>query len=135
MAEIMDREIHTRRWLGSFHTAELAAMEYDRWQVHYHGAAARLNFPFDTRLVHLVPPEPRVVSSAMAREDREAWERLEAKAADEAYMQELCRQHPELVEAERAIFASAEGGKVIALSSNDEVKGGKDGGAEGGATS
>ena len=41
----------------------------------------------------------------MAREDREAWERLEAETADEAYMQELCRQHPELVEAERAIFA------------------------------
>ena len=132
VAEITDRETHTRRWLGSFHTAELAAMEYDRWQVRYHGAAARLNFPFGTRPVHLVPPEPGVVSSAMAREDREAWERLEAEAADEAYMQELRRQHPELVEAERAIFASAEGGEVIALSSDDEVEGGEDGGAEGG---
>ena len=30
VAEITDRETHTRRWLGSFHTAELAAMEYDR---------------------------------------------------------------------------------------------------------
>ena len=106
-------------------------MEYDRWQVRYHGAAARLNFPFGTRPVHLVPPEPGVVSSAMAREDREAWERLEAEAADEAYMQELRRQHPELVEAERAIFAGAEGGEVIALSSDDEVEGGGDGGAEG----
>lgn len=67
----------------------------------------------------------------MAREDREAWERLEAEAADEAYMQELRRQHPELVEAERAIFAGAEGGEVIALSSDDEVEGGGDGGAEG----
>ena len=38
VAEITDRETHTRRWLGSFHTAELAAMEYDRWQVRYHGA-------------------------------------------------------------------------------------------------
>ena len=107
-------------------------MEYDRWQVRYHGAAARLNFPFGTRPVHLVPPEPGVVSSAMAREDREAWERLEAEAADEAYMQELRRQHPELVEAERAIFAGAKGGEVIALSSDDEVEGGEDGGAEGG---
>ena len=106
-------------------------MEYDRWQVRYHGAAARLNFPFGTRPVDLVPPEPGVVSSAMAREDREAWERLEAEAADEAYMQELRRQHPELVEAERAIFAGAEGGEVIALSSDDEVEGGGDGGAEG----
>ena len=60
----------------------------------------------------------------MAWEDREAWERLEAEAADEAYIQELRRQHPELVEAEQAIFAGAESGKVIALSSDDEVEGG-----------
>ena len=66
-------------------------MEYDRWQVRYHGAAARLNFPLGTRPVHLILLEPGVVSSAMAREDREAWERLEAEAADEAYMQELRR--------------------------------------------
>ena len=68
----------------------------------------------------------------MAREDREAWERLEAEATDEAYMQELLRQHPELMEAERAIFAGAEGGEVIAISSDDEVKGGEDNGTEGG---
>ena len=101
VAEITDQETHTCRWLGSFHTAELAAMEYDRWQVRYHGATARLSFPFGTRLVHLVPPEPGVVSSSMAGEDRKAWERLDA------YMQELRRQHPELVEAEWAIFAGA----------------------------
>ena len=59
-------------------------MEYDRWQVHYHGAAARLNFPFGRPPVHLVPPEPGVVSSAMAREDRKAWERLEDEATNEA---------------------------------------------------
>ena len=68
---------------------------------------------------------------AMAREDREAWERLEAEVADEAYMQELRRRHPELVEAEREIFAGAEGGEVSALSSDDEVEGGEDGGAKG----
>ena len=68
----------------------------------------------------------------MVREDRKAWERLEAVAADEAYMQELRRQHPELVKAEQAIFADAEGGEVIALSSDDEVEGGEDGGKEGG---
>ena len=60
----------------------------------------------------------------MAREDREAWDRLKAGAADEAYMQELRRQHPVLVEAERAIFAGAEGGEVMVLSSDDEVEGG-----------
>ena len=58
VTEIIDRETQTHWWLGSFHTAELAAMEYDRWQVRYHGTAARLNFPFGTRPVHLVPPEP-----------------------------------------------------------------------------
>ena len=126
VAEIIDRETHTRRWLGSFHTVELATMEYDRWQVRYHGAAARLNFPFGTHPVDLVPSEPGVVRSAMVREDREAWECLKA------YMQELRRYHPELMEAERAIFAGAEGGEVIALSSDDEVEGGEDGGAEGG---
>ena len=93
--------------------AELAAMEYDRWQVRYH-TTARLNFPFSTHSADLVPPKPGVVSSAMVREDREAWERLEAEATDEAYKQELRRQHPKLLEVERVIFANAEGGEVIA---------------------
>ena len=66
VAEITYRETHSRRWLGSFHTAELAAMEYVRWQVRYYDAAARLNFPFGTCPVHLVPPEPGVVSLSMA---------------------------------------------------------------------
>ena len=65
----------------------------------------------------------------MAQEDREAWESLEAEFAAKAYMQELRRQHPELMEAERVIFAGAEGGEVIVLSYNDGVEGGKDGGA------
>ena len=47
-------------------------------------------------------------------------------------MKELRRQHPELVEAKRAIFAGTEGGEVIAFSSDDEVEGGEDGGMEGG---
>ena len=47
-------------------------------------------------------------------------------------MQELRWQHPELVEAERAIFVGAEGSEVIVFSSDDEVEGGKDDGAEGG---
>nr|XP_020196919.1 ethylene-responsive transcription factor ERF053-like [Aegilops tauschii subsp. strangulata] len=32
VTEITNRETHTRRWLGSFYMAELAAMEYDHWQ-------------------------------------------------------------------------------------------------------
>ena len=51
---------------------KLAAMEYDRWQVRYHGAVARRKFPFGTRPVDLLPPEPGVVISSMAREDRKA---------------------------------------------------------------
>ena len=46
-------------------------------------------------------------------------------------MQELRRQHPEPVEVEQAIFASAEGGEVITLSSDAEVEGGGNSGAEG----
>ena len=46
-------------------------------------------------------------------------------------MQELRWQHPELVVAERAIFAGTEGGEVITLSSDDEVQGGGDGDTEG----
>ena len=82
VAEITYRETHTYRWLGSFHTAELTTMEYDHWQVLYHGTAARLNFHFGTSPVNLVPPEPGVVSSAMAREGREAWEHLEAESVN-----------------------------------------------------
>ena len=47
-------------------------------------------------------------------------------------MQVLRWQHPELVEAEQAIFAGMEGSEVIALSSDDEVDGGEDDGTEGG---
>ena len=64
-------------------------MDDDRWQVRYNSTAARLNFPFGTHPVDLVLPELGVVNSAMAREDCEAWERLEAEAADEDYMQEF----------------------------------------------
>lgn len=118
MAEITDRETHKRKWVGSFHTAELAAMEYDRWQVRFHGREARLNFPFGTAPVHLVPPEPGVVSARMAREDREARERLEAEATDEAYMDDLRRQYSELVEAEQAIFVVNDG-EVIVISDDE----------------
>ncbi|KAE8774182.1 Zinc finger protein CONSTANS-LIKE 13 [Hordeum vulgare] len=62
----------------------------------------------------------------MVREDREAREHLEAKTAHEAYMQKLRRQHPELVDVERMIFADAEGGEFIVLCFDDNVDGGED---------
>ncbi|KAE8773935.1 Zinc finger protein CONSTANS-LIKE 13 [Hordeum vulgare] len=92
---------------------------------------ARLSFPFNTRLVDLVLLEPGVVSLAMAREGNEARESLEAEFANEAYIQELHRQHPEVVHVERMIFADAAGGEVIVLCSNDEVDNSEDGGTEG----
>ncbi|KAE8778864.1 Bifunctional dihydroflavonol 4-reductase/flavanone 4-reductase [Hordeum vulgare] len=119
VAETIDRETHTRLWLGTFHTSELAAMDYDRRQVCYHNAATRLNFPFGMAPIHLVPPESGVVSLAMARDDREVRECLEVEDSDEAYMQELRRHHPELVEAEGMIFADA-GVEVVVISFSDE---------------
>ncbi|KAE8781055.1 Zinc finger protein CONSTANS-LIKE 13 [Hordeum vulgare] len=65
----------------------------------------------------------------MEWEDRDA---REAKAANEAYMQELRRQHVELVKAEQMIFADAEVGEVIMISSSDDIEVGEDGAAEGG---
>ncbi|KAE8796446.1 Bifunctional dihydroflavonol 4-reductase/flavanone 4-reductase [Hordeum vulgare] len=121
VSEITDRETHTRQWLGSFHTNELAAMVYGHWQVHYHDTTARLNSPFGTRPIHLFPPEPGMINSAMAREDHEARERLEVEVVDEAYMQELHLQREELVEAERMIFAHAKGDEIIVPFSVDEV--------------
>ncbi|KAE8766594.1 Zinc finger protein CONSTANS-LIKE 13 [Hordeum vulgare] len=67
----------------------------------------------------------------MVREDREARERLGAEATDEAYMEELRRQHPQLMEAERMIFADADD-DFIMLTSSDEVEGSEDGGGGGG---
>ncbi|KAE8772906.1 Zinc finger protein CONSTANS-LIKE 13 [Hordeum vulgare] len=68
----------------------------------------------------------------MASDDRETREHLDTEVVNEAYMQELRRQHPELVEAERMIFADAKGGEVIILSSDHKVEGGEGGNAEGG---
>ena len=79
----------------------------------------RLNFSFGKALVHLVAPEPGLVSALMTREDQEVWDRLEAAVANEAYIDDLWWQHLELVEVERAIFA-ANGGKVIIISDDKD---------------
>lgn len=123
MVEITDRETHTKKWLGSFHTTKLATLEYDRWQVRFHSAAACLNFQWgrDDACVELVPPPPGVVNEAMAQEDREVRECLEAEAVDEKYMADLRRRYPKLVEAERVIFLEcAVDGEVIFLSDDEE---------------
>ncbi|KAE8768673.1 Bifunctional dihydroflavonol 4-reductase/flavanone 4-reductase [Hordeum vulgare] len=106
-----------RKWLDSFHTAELDALEYDRWEFRLHGEQARLNLPWFTALVHLALVVPGVVDAAMPREDRKTRERLPAEEVDVPYKPNLCREHSELTEAERDIFA--EHGKVIFISNID----------------
>ncbi|KAI5007661.1 hypothetical protein ZWY2020_008709 [Hordeum vulgare] len=87
-------------WIGSFHMTELAAAKYNKWQVRFHDAAARMNFLFGTAPVHLILLESGVLNAVMAREDRQVRERLEVEAADEAYMKDLRSQHPKLVKAD-----------------------------------
>lgn len=129
-AEIIDRETHERQWIGSFHTTDLAAIEYDWWQVRYHGRHARLNFPFGTAPVHLVPLELGLVSTLMAPEDHEAREHIKAEAAGEVNMDDLCQQYPELVEVEQAIFTVNDGEFIIISDNEGGNKRGKKGGEE-----
>ncbi|KAE8802187.1 Bifunctional dihydroflavonol 4-reductase/flavanone 4-reductase [Hordeum vulgare] len=91
VAEITDRETHTQKWVGSFHTTELAALEYNRWQVRFQDEQACHNFPRFTTLLHLALVAPGVVDAAMARGERDVRERLMAEEASEVYMADLCR--------------------------------------------
>ena len=53
-----------------------------------------------------VAPEFRVASRAIEDEDREARRQLRAAQADEAAMERLRRENPDLVKAEEEFFAS-----------------------------
>ena len=61
------------------------------------------SFAFGEGSLQPLPPWG-LVSAALGRENREVRDRIMAKAADEAYMADLWRKYPELVEAERNIF-------------------------------
>nr|XP_020190415.1 ethylene-responsive transcription factor RAP2-4-like [Aegilops tauschii subsp. strangulata] len=65
VAEITDRYTHKKLWLGLFHTAELAACEYNLWLVRLHGVDDRLNFVWGEMSL-LDPLLPRVVNAAVA---------------------------------------------------------------------
>nr|XP_020151554.1 ethylene-responsive transcription factor ERF016-like [Aegilops tauschii subsp. strangulata] len=120
VAQITDRGTHTKKWIGSFHMVELAALEYNWWQVQFDGAAAKVSFPLGMASVHLLPVALGVVDAMTIQElHREARGVIAAEAADEEYMAELHRQHPELVKADRAVK-----GEVVAISHDEEQGGG-----------
>lgn len=99
MAEITDRNTGHRIWLGTFQSARQAAWAFDVENVRLHGGeCGELNFPLlGSEVSELFPPPSRGRAARIAREDREAQERLEAEAAGEAYMAELRQRYPERV--------------------------------------
>jgi hypothetical protein len=70
-----------------------AAKAYDIALVQFHGTDVKLNFAFSEPWPGNAPDTDRHV----AREDREAHERLEAAKVDEEYLKELREKHPKRV--------------------------------------
>jgi len=127
VSEITDRNTGKKVWVGSFQSAEQAAMAYDIQNVRLHGSeCGELNFPLG--VPEAVPPELepeglRYVSARERREDREARERLEAERRDAAMAAMLAGYNPDLVEEERkALEAFAEAKRKADAAAGKKVK-------------
>uniref|UniRef100_A0A0D3GUS5 AP2/ERF domain-containing protein n=1 Tax=Oryza barthii TaxID=65489 RepID=A0A0D3GUS5_9ORYZ len=70
-AEIRDPTTKERHWLGTFDTAQEAALAYDRAALSMKGAQARTNFVY-THAAYNYPPVPRAVPRAAVRRRRRA---------------------------------------------------------------
>ncbi|KAE8776342.1 hypothetical protein D1007_51045 [Hordeum vulgare] len=99
---------HTRMWLDTFPTPKLATRAYDSITCQYGRPRSEMNFSDIKTVVDAttVALGFRVVCRAIEEEDQEARRQLRASEADEAAMEKLRQENPDLVKAEEEFFTS-----------------------------